>query len=205
MARFSDQALRRYSRQILLREVGGRGQERIGQSSVQLIALRSGGSLASVATQYLLRAGVAEVTWYAEGPATAQPLLALAEAEALYTGPGAALQSPTPPSCEGRLVRGDFRARPRLAQLESPDLRCLALWSGAAELLPWWVSSTRCGRGQPPTAEPTDAATVIMSEEASAEAWNAAALSLGSALALGLLQELLGCAPQQAADWLAPA
>lgn len=205
MARFSDQALRRYSRQILLREVGGRGQERIGQSRVQLIALRKGGSLASVAAQYLLRAGVAEVTWYAEASATAQPLLALAEAEALDAGTAAALPSPTPPSSEGRLVRGDFRARPRLAQLESPALRCLALWSGPAELQPWWVSGTRCGRGLPPIAEPVDAAMVRMNKEAGTEAWNAESLSLGSALALGLLQELLGCAPQLAADWLAPA
>lgn len=181
MSRFSDQALRRYSRQILLREVGGRGQEKIGRARLILIAGPSGGSLASVAAQYLLRAGVAEVGWYAEDDTTASPLLTLAAAEELAS-PAAGAQTA---SSEGRLLRGAWSQRPALARYLSLGVRCLSAWAEPAGLAPWSVAGGGCSRGLPSTA----------AQATGAEDWDAEALSLGSALALGLLGELLGCAP----------
>lgn len=51
----SDEQMRRYSRQLLLREVGGRGQGRILAASATLVC-RSG--VGEVASEYLSRAGV---------------------------------------------------------------------------------------------------------------------------------------------------
>lgn len=183
MSRFGDQALRRYSRQILLREVGGRGQEKIGRARLILIAGPSGGSLASVAAQYLLRAGVAEVCWYAEADTTASPLLTFAAAEEL-PAPVAGAQTV---SSEGRLLRGVWSQRPALARHLGLGVRCLAAWVEPAGLAPWSVVGKGCYRGQP--SEPAAA------QATGAEDWDAEALSLGSALALGLLGDLLGCAP----------
>lgn len=55
MSRLDEEQVRRYSRQILLREVGGRGQERLLASRVRL---RGRGLCAEVAAEYLRRAGV---------------------------------------------------------------------------------------------------------------------------------------------------
>lgn len=203
MARFSDQALRRYSRQILLREVGGHGQTRIGGSRLDLIAASGGGGVASVAAQYLLRAGVAEVRWFAEAVSTAEPLLRLAEVEAPpLTGQGLPTAS-TPASSEGLLARGRWQDRPDFAHQLDPSLRCVAAWRLTGEHAPpWWVTENRCSRERPEAG-----ATLLRVDagglagglaEADREGWSSTALTLGSALALGLLQELLGCAP---ASW----
>ncbi|HNN94885.1 hypothetical protein [Haliangium sp. UPWRP_2] len=193
MSRFSDQALRRYSRQILLREVGGRGQEKIGRARLILIAGPSGGSLASVAAQYLLRAGVAEVGWYAEADATAGPLLALAAAEELTWPAAEAITA----SSEGRLLRGAWSQRPPVARQLGPGVRCLAAWAEPAGHSPWSVVGGRCERGLPLSAGPAPTKRALHTEPLDAEA-----LSLGSALALGLLRELLGWAgTPQAGKW----
>lgn len=196
MARFSDQALRRYSRQILLREVGGHGQARIAISRLDLIAAQGGGGVASVAAQYLLRAGVAEVRWFAEAVATAEPLLRLAEVE---TPPLASQGLPsttanTTASSEGLLVRGRWQDRPDFAHQLDPGLRCVAAWRLTGEHTPpWWVTENRCRRERPEAGAAGPA--VGAGAGGDGEGWDSAALSLGSALALGLLQELLGCTP----------
>jgi hypothetical protein len=59
-----DAAILRWSRQILLPDVGGRGQERIGAARVAVVGA---GPVAAVAADLLRRAGVGEVT--AAGPA----------------------------------------------------------------------------------------------------------------------------------------
>ena len=58
MARFSDEEVRRYSRQILLREVGGRGQERLQKAQPALLPR---GTVGRVAAAYLQRAGVTQL------------------------------------------------------------------------------------------------------------------------------------------------
>jgi hypothetical protein len=55
LPRFSDEEIRRYSRQILLREVGGAGQERLLRARPRLCAA---GVAGEVAAEYLRRAGV---------------------------------------------------------------------------------------------------------------------------------------------------
>ena len=56
MGRFSEDELRRYSRQMLLREVGGRGQERLRAAT---LTLQPGGEEAEWAARYLLREDLA--------------------------------------------------------------------------------------------------------------------------------------------------
>lgn len=55
MSRFSDEEIRRHGRQMLLREVGGRGQERLRAARLHL---RSVGDTGAAAADYLRRAGV---------------------------------------------------------------------------------------------------------------------------------------------------
>lgn len=204
MARFSDQALRRYSRQILLREVGGHGQARIAISRLDLIAANGGGSVASVAAQYLLRAGVAEVRWFAEAAATAEPLLRLAEVEApplasqglpsATASTTANTTANTTASSEGLLARGRWQDRPDFAHKLDPGLRCVAAWRLTGEHTPpWWVTENRCRRERPEAGVAVPA--VGAGAGGDGDGWDSTALTLGSALALGLLQELLGCTP----------
>jgi len=61
MARFSDQQIRRYSRQILLREVGGQGQSRLGAARPVLFCQ---GEVGALAAEYLWRAGVIAPTLF---------------------------------------------------------------------------------------------------------------------------------------------
>lgn len=60
--RFSDEQMRRYSRQILLREVGGRGQARLLAAELAVVCA---GAAGRVAAQYLLRAGIADLSVWA--------------------------------------------------------------------------------------------------------------------------------------------
>lgn len=64
--RFSDEQMRRYSRQILLREVGGRGQARLLQAELAVVCA---GAAGRVAAQYLLRAGVTHLSVWAHDAA----------------------------------------------------------------------------------------------------------------------------------------
>jgi adenylyltransferase/sulfurtransferase len=54
----SDAQIDRYSRQIILPEVGGRGQERLLAARV---ALRGVGAMAATAARYLTGAGIGEL------------------------------------------------------------------------------------------------------------------------------------------------
>lgn len=71
MTRFSDDEMRRYSRQILLREVGGRGQERLRDATVRLLGE---GLVAETAARYLLRAGVGRLLLSTVSEAAAERL-----------------------------------------------------------------------------------------------------------------------------------
>jgi molybdopterin/thiamine biosynthesis adenylyltransferase len=59
--KFDDQTIRRYSRQILLREIGGTGQQKLLASRVEA---------RGVAAEYLRRAGV-QVSEHPDDPRTA--------------------------------------------------------------------------------------------------------------------------------------
>ena len=71
MARFSDEQIRRYSRQILLREIGGHGQARFLAARPALLCA---GAVGEVAAEYLWRAGVTELTLLAPTSALAAQL-----------------------------------------------------------------------------------------------------------------------------------
>jgi hypothetical protein len=74
----SDSELRRYSRQILLREVGGRGQRSILDAELVLICPPGSGPLA---VRYLLRAGVGRLLLFPSSEAVAATLRVLLESE----------------------------------------------------------------------------------------------------------------------------
>lgn len=93
----SDSQTERYSRQIILPQIGGRGQERLLRSAVALVGT---GAVARVAALYLAGAGVGRLTLYAppgDEVVAAAPLLdelvdlnpdVHLEAEPLPDGPG---------------------------------------------------------------------------------------------------------------------
>ncbi|MFO0573693.1 MAG: hypothetical protein U1A78_06845 [Polyangia bacterium] len=62
---FSDEEIERYSRQILLREVGGRGQRRLLAAAPVLFCTDAVGELAA---SYLLRAGVLRLGVFTDAP-----------------------------------------------------------------------------------------------------------------------------------------
>ena len=80
MARFSDQQIRRYSRQILLREVGGRGQERLQAARPVLVCA---GEVGQLTADYLWRAGVTGLLLLAATPELAARLGSLTAARAV--------------------------------------------------------------------------------------------------------------------------
>jgi len=57
----TDDQIERYSRQIVLPEVGGRGQERLLQT---VVAFVGDGEVAGVALHYLAAAGIGRIDWY---------------------------------------------------------------------------------------------------------------------------------------------
>ncbi len=83
----SDAQVERYSRQIVLPEVGGRGQERILASCV---SIQGGGEAARTCASYLAAAGVGQVT--------SEPLRSAAVA--IWIGP----PPPADAACEGAVV-----------------------------------------------------------------------------------------------------
>jgi hypothetical protein len=98
---FSPDALVRFSRQILLREVGGRGQRRLGEGVCGLCVVDWSGLLTA---QYLLRAGVGQldVAYVGEEPALWAALRALAtpppaQSFHLHRGPLTWAEVPVPP------------------------------------------------------------------------------------------------------------
>ncbi len=225
MTGFADQTLRRYSRQILLREVGGRGQRAILSSCVDLRVLPGGAGIAAVAAQYLLRAGIRQVRWFADARTDTGPLDALHAIEPDDCGgddceprshdsdprrsddrkPGASSSASQTDKNQGsaRLVRGLPADRP--AGLDNPprDALCLAIWIPCAgEPSRLWATVDGCTIGV--SHGPTPAVALSPTRQASMDASDASdasdadALILGSALALGVLQAVLRIPPQVA-------
>ena len=90
---FDEPTIRRYSRQILLREVGGAGQQKLAAATVAVVG---GGAAADVCALYLgaagvrvVRAGSAET---AEADLALRPAPAADPAEAWLAGAHAAVQ-----------------------------------------------------------------------------------------------------------------
>ena len=92
MARFSAEQIRRYSRQLLLREVGGHGQARLGAARPVLLCA---GEVGQLAAQYLWRAGVTEATLLATTIEAAAQLSAQLLASG-YPGPPVQVLSAAP-------------------------------------------------------------------------------------------------------------
>jgi len=205
MARFSDETLRRYSRQILLREVGGRGQERLLRSRAELLILPGGGGIAAVAAQYLLRAGVAQVRWFAATESAAEPLHRLAACEHEPAAPES-LQGDAPllHSGEARLLPAPDADRPRALRGVLEAALCVGAWppdcGDATRYLATESGCRRCRieeddalKASPLPAVGTSPPSPRLSD--GSDAIDAQALTLGSALALAMLQGLLQIGP----------
>jgi hypothetical protein len=116
-----EEAIRRYSRQILLREVGGRGQRRILDAGATLLFSSGAGD---VAAEYLRRAGVFQLRRYSTESSSilfaigfwddeeAEDLYwAVAAGEGVSVGRGlAALRAETPIRTARAVSRGDGAA-----------------------------------------------------------------------------------------------
>jgi hypothetical protein len=182
VAQFSDAQIRRYSRQILLREVGGRGQARLLSARPALVAV---GQLGQIVAEYLWRAGVLEPELYASTPEQAQAL-SRALAASGYGGRPARPLSAAPP---------DLRA----LACEAPEFTVLCLDHPDGPTEPLWAcchgSSVVVGEG----ADGLRAAGAHALQTPS----GAGAMVGGSALALLALQRLLEIGPpvDRAAIW----
>lgn len=193
MAQFSDDALRRYSRQILLREVGGRGQTRICQGHAVLVVGPGAEAIATVAAGYLTRAGVAQVTCHILDVAAASALRPVLQGLSAEAG------------VDGR-VNVAVTAPPK--PLPDAGDRALGLCFGAWQddtTLPehvLWAHRSRVGRGSPAPAPDGlrdqaalyDAPSHGHADAGQAMEIDAAALWAGSALALTMLQGRLSIA-----------
>lgn len=161
---FSDEEMRRFSRQILLREVGGRGQRRLAGTPVELSCPDLVGE---VAVRYLLRAGVAGLRIYA--PAHRLQRLA---AELSDDGPVIPVPQPlelAPPSLRSLVA-------------DAPGSTVALLHLGPDRTEPVWAACRGergvVGRGEPDPISQGEAGD--------------AAMLTGSALALLVAQLLLG-------------
>lgn len=151
MPALSDDLMRRYSRQILLREVGGRGQGRILAASATLVCR---GGVGEVAAEYLARAGVGSLRVFTVDDDAAPPEL--------------------------------------LEWLQAVPAASLGRWNGDAEGRLFWVTSGAGGMH-------FGCGELGLRRHAAVSAQRpvelgANALLAGSALALGMLQGLLGLA-----------
>lgn len=209
MTGFRDEVLRRYSRQILLREVGGRGQRAILSCAVDLRVFPGGAGIAAVAAQYLLRAGIRQVRWFADAQTETGPLEALHAIEPDNRplddgGPANRVPDdrtsdvsscdshPDPSQGAARLLRGLPADRPAGLDDPPPDALCLAIWIPCAgEPSRLWATVDGCTGGG--SHAPIHAVDPPPTRHASIDA---DALVLGSALALGVLQAVLRIPPQ---------
>ena len=186
MARFSDQQIRRYSRQILLREVGGRGQERLQAARPVLVCA---GEVGQLTADYLWRAGVTGLTLLAATPELAARL-------------GEQLAAAGYPGSPARALADAPEEVQRLAQA-APGFTLLWLHGVAGGLgagdsvsepapLLWACCRGDWGVvGQGAEALP---ATVRQRDRLGSTESGAGAMIVGSALALLALQRLLGVA-----------
>ncbi len=186
MAPLSDAQMRRYSRQILLREVGGRGQLRLLAARPALLCA---GELGQLAAEYLWRAGMTELRLYAPTPEQAVAL-DRALATAGYAG------APCQPLRDAPL---------ELKELAGAAPEFTVLWPQDSDGLPdpLWA----CCRGSTGVvgegASALRATATRLAAVGSQPESGAGAMVVGSALALLALQRLLqtGPATERAALW----
>lgn len=206
MARFSDDTLRRYSRQILLREVGGRGQQALLNSRVDLLVRPRGGGIAAIAAQYLLRAGAAHVRWFAASESAAQALRALQAIEQEPPAPEQQTPRAEPVADdvlglrknEARLHEAPLDECPTAMQGAPPDALCIAAWQTSThDAALCWATERGCGRSAMTLAASDyrdlqgPHSTGCVDASVTGDPLDADALVLGSALALGMIQGLL--------------
>ena len=194
MARFSDEQIRRYSRQILLREVGGHGQGRLGAARPVLLCP---GEVGQLAAAYLWRAGVTQLTLLSSSAAAAVHLTEYLVASG-YPGPPAQALAQAPKG-----VQQVAAAAPgfTLLWLESaePDAEAAADPWGSPALLWAYCCGTAGVVGQGAAALRQTAAS---HPDPAAVASGPAAMVIGSALALCALQRIIGTgqAPSSSPD-----
>jgi len=186
MSGLSDEEIRRYSRQILLREVGGRGQARILGASATLICqggVGEAGGAGEVAAQYLARAGVARVELYADKGLT--PRL-----QSLLHSEGAALERrlfPLPLSAAPPSLRSLVDAAP------APVL-VAGSWDGVLQEHLYWAIVEPAGVlvSHGSAALLAEQRAQVLASQAAFSCDAGSAVLAGSALSLGMLQGLLG-------------
>ena len=187
MPRFSDEQIRRYSRQILLREVGGHGQRCLGAARPGLFCP---GEVGQIAAEYLWRAGVTELALFAPTQAAAAQLTEFLEATG-YPGPPA---------------RELSAAAEPLQRLASTAPGCTLLWltgepakdtddkGSSADTLVWACCYGTHGTLGQGVASLHKTVADRSGEGIAASASGAGAMILSSALALLTMQRILGIA-----------
>lgn len=184
MNRFSEEEIRRYSRQILLREVGGRGQERIQDATATLVC---SGTVGETTAQYLGRAGVKRLRLFATDQTASQRLRGLVDSEGgnlsrkmvllpLLEAPGA-LRSSIEAAPPLRFTVGHWdTGGPQEVYWAIADDGAITVGRGAEEMRA--EGEARAAAHKPPVDDETGTS-----------------LLAGSALALFMLQDLLELAP----------
>lgn len=187
MGRFSDQEIRRYSRQILLREVGGRGQEQLQAARPLLVCA---GEVGQLTADYLWRAGVTGLTLL---DATPELAARLSEQLAAAGYPGSAARAlAAAPEQVQRLAQ----AAPGFTLLWTHGAACdLLTGDPVPEGAPLLWACCRGARGVVGQGAEALAATVRRQHDfPDYTASGAGAMIVGSALALLAMQRLLGVA-----------
>jgi len=177
MARFTDEQIRRYSRQLLLREVGGRGQERLLAARPLLLCH---GDVGLLAAEYLWRAGVTELALLAPTAARARRLSDQLLTSG-FTGPPA---------------RELATAEPELRRLaaNAPGFTLLMLGTDLDALL-WARCRDKQGVVGAGSAGLRAMAARLDGHESGLKESGAGAVLVGSALALLAIQTILGQGP----------
>ena len=213
MSRFSDEQIRRYSRQILLREVGGVGQTRLGAACPVLFCADEVGQ---VAAEYLWRAGVTAPTLLARDDGEAARLTA----QLVATGyPGVAAQAVSAASAQYQQL---IQRVPGFTLLWLPDATLLwacreGSWGGIGQGITALHETAAAHPRAVMVAGASGSAAMVVGASGSAAmvvgasgsavmvagASGSAAMILGSALALLAMQKILGMAPvaADAASW----
>lgn len=186
MNRFSEEDIRRYSRQILLTEVGGRGQERLLEATATLVGA---GSIGETTAQYLGRAGVKRLRLFATDIVATHRLRSLIESEGANLGRRMVLL----PLLE---APGTLRNSLETAQ---PVRFTVGHWdNGGPEEFYWAVADeagVTVGRGAEQMNAERQARSGSSQPASGSDAESAIALLAGSALALFMMQSLLGIEP----------
>lgn len=188
MPRFSDDEIRRYSRQILLREVGGRGQTRLAAARPVLFCP---GAVGQVAAEYLWRAGVTALELLAPDAGAAARLTEQLTAAGYPGAPAQAISAATAPS------QSLVSAAPGFTLLwlphEDPQAKDAAtlLWAGGGDT--WGAIGAGPAALHATVADPASGAALGGES-------GPGAMIIGSALALFAMQKILAIAPAVAAQ-----